>query len=180
MNVNIPIQYAYVYGIDGTDKIYECVIHAARSRAGKVMTFHVHLKSGAQYSLVPLHKIIHKEDVRLFEDYPQIPLQSWDCFSDHVECHVYSQFQFKQVAHKYWGLGEYICTFDWFDNDYSDMAEEFKQGHFIRLESGNYGIFPNNELLFHDKTWTGGVMWGKHIPKLRRQEDKDYQSCEKM
>ncbi len=178
MNVDIPIQYAYVYGIDGTNKIYECVIHAARSRAGKVMTFHVHLKCGAQYSLVPLHKIFHKKDCSPHGT-PKY-LMPWDCFSDHVECHVYNHFRFRQVEHCLLGGGEYICTFDWFDNDYSDMAEEFKQGHFIKLDSGFYGIFPNNELLFHDKTWTGDVMWGKHIPKLRRQEQKDYPSTEKM
>jgi len=178
MNVDIPIQYAYVYGIDGTNKIYECVIHAARSRAGKVMTFHVHLKCGAQYSLVPLHKIHHKKNAPP-HGAPRY-LMPWDCFSDNVECHVYAHFKFRQVEHKLLGGGEYICTFDWIDNEYSDMAEEFKQGHFIKLDNGLYGIFPNNELLFHDKTWTGDIAWGKHLPKLRRQEQRDYPSTEKM
>jgi len=177
MNVDIPIQYAFVYGIDGTNKIYECVVHAARSRAGKVMTFHVHLKNGAQYSLVPLNKIIH---VNAPEAIHKIPLQPWDCFSDEVECHVYKHFQFRQVVHRFYGRGEYICTFDWRDNDYSDMAEEFKQGHFIKMVSGGYGIFPNNELLWHDKTWTGSIEWGEHVPKLQRQNQADYVSTEKL
>ena len=175
MNCNIPIQYAFVRGIDGTDKVYECVIHAARSRAGKVMTFHVHLKSGAHYSLVPLNKIMHKADAEFGS-----PLMSWDCFADNMECHVFEHFRFRQILHRIYGLGEYICTFDWFDNDYSDMPEEFKQGHFCRMANGLYGIFPNNELLFHDQTWTGGIAWGKHVPKLKRQTAKDYPSVEKL
>ena len=178
MNIDIPIQYAFCRGIDGTDKVYECVIHAARSRAGKVMTFHVHLKSGAHYSLLPLHKIFHDKDAQA-QDNPQF-LQHWDCFSDKAECHVYEHFRFRQAMHRLLGIGEYICTFDWLDNEYSDMAEEFKQGHFIKLANGYYGIFPNNELLFHDKTWTGGIEWGKNLPKLKRQEQKDYPSSEKF
>lgn len=174
-NVNIPIQYAYVYGIDGTNNIYPCVIHAARSRAGKVMTFHVHLQCGANYSLVPLNKIIHVNDAKAIH---KTPIQSWDCFSDSFECHVYDHFKFRMVLHKKWGVGEYICTFDWQNNEYSDMTEEFKQGHMIKLDNGNYGIFPNNELLWHDKTWTGDVNWDEKIPKLCRQKQKDYPSAE--
>ena len=177
MNVNIPIQYAYVYGIDGTFDLHECVIHAARSRAGKVMTFHVHLTCGANYSLVPLNKILHKKDLGVRHD---IPIQSWDCFSDHVECHVYDHFRFREVLHKSWGKGEYICTYDWFDNEYSDNPQEFKQGHFIKLDNGCYGIFPNNELLWHDKTWTGKIEWGENLPKLKRQDFADYKSVETM
>jgi hypothetical protein len=109
-----------------------------------------------------------------------MPMMPWDCFSDHVECHVYAHYKFRQVRHVHFGMGEYICTFDWLDNEYSDMAEEFKQGHFIKMANGGYGIFPNNELLFHDKTWTGNIAWGKNLPKLRRQEQKDYPSTEKM
>ena len=33
INTDIPIFYAYVYGIDGTDKVYDCVVHAARKTA---------------------------------------------------------------------------------------------------------------------------------------------------
>lgn len=176
LNVNIPLQYAYVWGIDGTDAVYPCVIHAARSRAGKVMTFHVHLQCGAHYSLVPLNKIIHNPDVHK----EKTPLQLWDCFSDSMECHVYEHLRFRKVITKHYGNGEYICTFDWLDNAYSDMAEEFKQGHMIKMDSGIYGIFPNNELLWYDKTWTGSIHWGKHIPKLQRQKDTDYISSENL
>jgi hypothetical protein len=162
-NTPIPLQYGYCTGIDGTDKVYECAIHAARSRAGKVLTFHVHLQSGAHYSLLSIDKIFHKPDAQ-----KALPRQSWDCFSDSVECIVFEHFRFRQVIHKTYGKGEYICTFDWLDNAYSDMPEEFKQGHFIKLDSGHYGMFPNNELLWHDKTWTGEISWDK-VPQLKRQ-----------
>jgi hypothetical protein len=173
INTDIPIFYAYVYGIDGTDKVYDCVVHAARSRAGKVITFHVHLKCGAHYSLVPLHKLIHLPAAK-----KSAPLQLWDCFSDSAECHVFSHLKFRRVKTRQHGEGEYLCTFDWLDNDYSDMAEEFKQGHMIKMDSGHFGVFPNNELLWYDKTWTGEIGWEKEIPKLVRQTESDYISAE--
>ena len=95
MNVNLQHFYANVQGIDEANTVYPCIVHAAISRAGKIMTFHVHLENnGAHYSLVPLHKLSHSQVIN-----PLKPneLQPWDCFSDNVEAIKYSYFEFKKV-----------------------------------------------------------------------------------
>jgi hypothetical protein len=152
MNISISLQYGLA-AIPGLSEITPVAIHAARSRSGKCLTFHVHLQGGAHYSLLPIDKIFHKAPETKYEIGD---LQPWSCFSDSVEYVVFDKMRFSRVMIlplKTWG--SYIGTFDWLDNDYSDMPEEFKQGHFIALDNGQYGVFPNNMLLFHDKTWTG-------------------------
>lgn len=175
MNVNFQHFYAMVSGIDQNNTTYPCIVHAARSRSGKIMTFHIHLEnSGAHYSLVPLHKLFHSQ---VTNPLSIKELQPWDCFSDEVEAIRYDYFQFKKVyiiPLNMWG--EYILTFDWLNNSYSDYTIEFKQGHLIKLENGQYGIYPNNYLLFYDKTFTNIDI--NNIPKLKRQEPKDYPSVE--
>lgn len=175
MNVNFQHFYSNVHGIDKDNNTYPCIVHAARSRSGKIMTFHVHLEDhGAQYSLVPLHKLTHKDVVNPFKPHE---LQPWDCFSDDVECIRFEYFVFKKVyvlSLKTWG--EYILTFDWLNNTYSDYTIEFKQGHLIKLDNGQYGIFPNNYLLFHDKTYT--KIDPENPPRLMRQSPDDYVSVE--
>ena len=177
MNVNLPLIYAQCFGIDKTDKRFDCIVHGARSRAGKVMTFHVHLESGAHYSLLPLHKLVWKQDV---PDWSLPDLQPWDCFSDHCQAIVFEYLREKRtylIGKKVWG--HYILTFDWYDNAFSDYPPEFKQGHLIKLDNGLFGIYPNNYLLFQDKSYTGQLDLGS-VPKLFRQMPDDYPSVENL
>jgi hypothetical protein len=177
INVNLDHFYSKVKGIDQSNKTFPCIVHAARSRAGKIMTFHVHLEDhGAHYSLVPLHKLLHKE---VKEPLAPNQLQPWDCFSDSVEAIKYKYFEFKKVwilSLKMWG--EYILTFDWLENSYSDYTIEFKQGHLIKLENGQYGIYPNNFLIFYDKTYTSPDL--ENLPLLERQAPEDYITVENL
>lgn len=177
MNINIPHFYAMCNGIDNDNNTYECVVHAVRSRSDKVLTFHVHLECGAHYSLLPINKLFHKEG-RLPMAVDQ--MQMWDCFSDDPEVVVYDYFKFKKVyviPLKMWG--EYLMTFDWQNNSFSDYAPEFKQGHLIKLDNGNYGMYPNNYLLFHHKTYTGELDVNK-LPILVRQNPSDFISVESL
>jgi hypothetical protein len=154
-NTSITIQYGLA-DIPGLASLQPVAIHAARSRSGKCLTFHVHLQGGAHYSLLSLNRIFHKEPTARYEIGE---LQPWACFSDSVEYVVFDKMRFSRV--KVMPLntwGGYVGTFDWLDNDYSDMPEEFKQGHLIALDNGQYGVYPNNMLLFHDKTWTGNEL----------------------
>jgi hypothetical protein len=150
LNVNITLQYATA-NIPGLG-IVPAAVHAARSRAGKAMTFHVHLDTGPHYSLLPIDQIFHSDGDR----FKLGDIQPWSCFSDEVEYFVFERFRFGRVRVLPLNIqARYIGTFDWLNNDFSDMIEEFKQGHFLALENGQYGIFPNNMLLFEDKAWTG-------------------------
>ena len=177
MNINIPHFYAMCSGIDNDNNIYDCVVHAVRSRSDKVLTFHVHLESGAHYSLLPINKLFHRKD-RVNE--PVDRLQMWDCFSNDPEVVVFEYFKFKKVyvlPLKIWG--EYLMTFDCENNSFSDYPPEFKQGHLIKLDNGCYGLYPNNMLLFHHKTYTGELDVEK-IPILVRQKPEDFVSVESL
>lgn len=171
LNINTPHFYAKVSGI-GCES--DCIVHSARSRSGKIITFHVLLESGAHYSLLPLHLLWWKKGKR-FKPQDICP---WDCFSDDMEAIAYDHFKFKKVyviSLKIWG--EYIMSFDWNRNGFSDFTEEYKQGHLIKLDNGQYGMFPNNYLLWEDKTFTGDVLKNE-IPKLHRLPEKEYLSVE--
>lgn len=177
MNLNIPHFYAKCRGIDQDNNVYDCVVHAIRSRSDKILSFHVHLESGAHYSLLPINKLIHKDDVEPIE---VDKLQMWDCFSDTPEVIVYDYFKFKKVYVLPLGIwGEYLMTFDWQNNSFSDYPPEFKQGHLIKLDNGYYGMYPNNYLLFHHKTYTGELDVN-NLPKLVRQKPSDFISVESL
>jgi hypothetical protein len=177
MNINFKPFYAQCFGIDQENQTFDCVVHAARSRSNKIMTFHVHLDNGAHYSLLPLHKLKWKDVVT-----PLAPneLQTWDCFSDEVEAIAYDYFRCSRVyliGQKLWG--EYVLTFDWQDNVFSDYPPEFKQGHLIKLDNGQFGIYPNNYLLFEDKSYTGKLEV-ESVPRLQRQTAADYVTVEQF
>jgi hypothetical protein len=175
MNVNIPQFWAKCKGVDKHNIVYECVVHAIRSRAGRILTFHVHMPRGAHYSLLPLTKLIWKDDA---PEWDIADLQPWDCFSDHAEviCYDYLRGHRAYLIHKkVWG--EYMFTVDWLDNSYSDYPPEFKQGHVVKLDNGLFGMYPNNFLLFEDKSYTGQLDVDD-IPVLMRQGVEDYPSVE--
>lgn len=171
LNINIPHFYARVTGI-GTEA--NCIAHAARSRAGKILTFHVLLDCGAHYSLLPLHLLSWKEGTR----FPVKDICPWDCFSDDMEVVEYSHFKFKKVYVMHLGIwGEYLMSFDWKSNSFSDYTPEYKQGHLIKLDNGQFGLFPNNYFLLHDKSFTGDAD-AANIPKLHRLPESEYVSVE--
>jgi hypothetical protein len=174
MNNDIPLIFGFIEGVTKQGETLEAIIHALRTRQGKVLTFHAHTSSGANYSLIPIHKLKHKEHALKL---PPQALQAWDCFSDSAEVHVFSYFQFRRVLTKDLGEGEYLFTIDFKDNQFSDYPPEFKQFHFIKLDNGRFAALPNNYLLFQEKTFTGLVEW-KDLPNFVRQEQEDYKSVE--
>jgi hypothetical protein len=175
LNVNIPHIYGFCTGVDKLGRLHECIIHGARSRAGKILTFHVLMTSGASYSLLPIHKLRWKEVETPLE--PE-QLQPWDCLGDDMEVIKFDLFEFKRVyviPLNIWG--GYLFTFDWKNNVFSDYPPESKNAHFIKLDNGQFGCYPNNYLLFEDKSFTGKVDT-ENIPRLARQEPSDYVSVE--
>lgn len=174
MNNDIPLIFGFIEGVTQEKETLEAIIHGLRVRQGKVLTFHAHTSCGANYSLLPIHKLKHKENA------PQIEaskLQMWDCFSDTAEVHVFSYFKFRRVETKILGGGEYLFTIDFKDNEFSDYPPEFKQFHFIKLDNGRFAALPNNYILFQEKTFTGLLTW-ENLPNFVRQEQQDYTSIE--
>jgi hypothetical protein len=122
-------------------------VFAAQSNPDRAMMFHVLTDDGLVRSRVPIHMLCHKETA------PQIPLdylQLWDCFS--VNCTVIAYDYLKAARIKailkdkqeLWG--DYMMTFDWYDNAYSDEPTQYKSLHLIRLDNGCYTLQPNNRI----------------------------------
>jgi hypothetical protein len=104
MNRNIPHQYWYVdsHLLQGhtpenlamaPGKPTPVIVHAAQSRPGKCLMFHILTDFGANYSGVPIHALsIEIPDAMLALSTTPLPpseLQAWSCFDDQPEVIVY-------------------------------------------------------------------------------------------
>lgn len=174
MNQNIKFLDCYAQSIDNTSKKYPCRFHAIRSRSGKCFTAHIHLQSGAHYSLLPINQITFSKSAKPL---PLNLIQPYDCFSDNFEIVYYDYFSGRNCIHKYLGWAEYLFTADFSDNPFSDNPIEFKQLHFIKTTSGHLACAPNNYLLFQELTYTG-IPNPSSILKLSHQSS--YPSAENI
>ncbi len=133
--------------------------------------FQVMLDNGAMWAHLPLHSLAWKE----CEELSITELCWWDSFSD-----TFSVFKFdmlkgykcsaKSRSKKIYD-GEYLCTIDW-KGRWADIPDQHKQHHFIKLENGNFGMYPNNKLYWKDESWIKGT-----IPKDYKVISR-YYSCE--
>jgi hypothetical protein len=153
LNLNIPHFYGYMrkeHMYQHKDHIGEFVkvtVFAAQSNPDRALLFHVLTDDGLVRSRVPVHMLCHKETA------PQLPLdylQLWDCFSVNCTVVVYDYLKASRIQvvlkdkQKLWG--EYMMTFDWYGNPYSDEPTQYKSLHMIRLDNGCYTLQPNNRV----------------------------------
>jgi hypothetical protein len=123
------------------------MVFGAQSCSGSAMTFHVMTDYGLVRSRVPIHMLCWKEDAPLM---PLDHLQLWDCFHENVSIVEYDALfdtRAKVVLKdksEHWG--EYVMTFDWYRNSYSDEPSQYKCLHMIALDNGNYTLQPNNRV----------------------------------
>ena len=155
LNINIPHFYAYIrkehmyQHVNHIGEFVKVVVFAAQSNSERALLFHVLTDDGIIRSRVPVHMLCSKTDAPLL---PLDYLQLWDCFS--VNCTVtpfdYLKGSRAKVILKdgssYWG--NYMMTFDWYDNPFSDEPSQYKCLHMIALDNGNYTLQPNNRIFW--------------------------------
>lgn len=161
LNVNIPHFYCYLrkeqmyQHKDHLDELVKVTVFAAQSNPDKALLFHVMTDEGIVRSRVPIHMLVHKTDS------PRMPLdflQLWDCFSVNVSCITYDYLKGSRAkvifkdASELWG--EYMMTFDWYDNPYSDEPSQYKCIHLIQLDNGLYTLQPNNRIYWKHMSFT--------------------------
>ncbi len=159
-NVNINHFYCFLrkeHMYQHKDHIGEfdkVMVFGAQSCSGRAMTFHVMTDYGLIRSRVPIHMLCWKEDA------PQMPLdylQLWDCFHENVSVVQYETLldtRAKVVLKdksEHWG--EYVMTFDWYRNSYSDEPTQYKCLHMIALDNGNYTLQPNNRVFWKNMSF---------------------------
>ena len=159
LNISIPHFYAkmrteHLYQHDGREGLQDVIIFGAQSNVGQALTFHVMTDDGCVRSRVPIHMIAWKEDTpKKALDH----LQLWDCFGYEVVVTRYDYLlqsrvktMFKDKT-KEWG--NYLMTFDWHSNSYSEEPTQYKAAHLIKLDDGNFTLQPNNRLMWRDMSF---------------------------
>ena len=129
------------------NKFHKAYAFAVQSVAGKILTFHVMTDYGMLRSRVPI------SDIFMHEPNKDIPFhfkQLWDCFSINCTNIVYDYLKGARAKvvlkdkKELWG--NYMMTFDWYDNSYSDEPTQYKCLHMIELDNGCYTLQPNNRI----------------------------------
>ena len=159
-NLNIPHFYCllrkeHLYQGEKFVGEYEKVsVFGAQSSSSKALLFHVMLDNGTIRSRVPIHMLCYKD----CKEQPLDHLQLWDCFSENAEVISYNYLKgarakviFKDKSFQW---GNYMMTFDWHNNPYSDEPSQYKCLHMIALDNGNYALQPNNRIFWKEMSFT--------------------------
>jgi hypothetical protein len=129
-------------------------IFGAQSSSGKALLFTGMLDNGTIRSRIPIHMLCSKECQKQELDL----LQLWDCFSENATVTIYNFLKgarakviFKDKTHCW---GNYMMTFDWYDNPYSNEPTQYKCLHMIQLDNGNFTLQPNNRIFWREMSFT--------------------------
>ena len=159
-NISIEHFYAYIrdkhmYSHDEREDLTPCIVFGAQSVGGTALTFHVLLENGAVRSRVPIHMLVHDKGV--LGEMPLDVLQLWDCFGEDVSCTIFDYLRQSRVKvmfkDKTSAWGNYMMTFDWYGNGFSNEPSQYKCAHLIKLDNGMFALQPNNRLVFKDMSF---------------------------
>jgi hypothetical protein len=154
MNYNIPSFKAYIKRSHmtktETDELDHCYVFGIQSMGGKVLTFHVMTDYGAMRSRVPIDAIVWKKG----GDLPVHFLQLWDCFSEEASVVCFDYLKGKRcqalMKDRSWMWATYMFTVDWYDNPYSEEPTDYKSGHLLKADNGQFLLQPNNRIKWAD------------------------------
>lgn len=130
------------------------LVFGAQSCSGKALTFHILTDYGIVRSRVPIHMLCSSPEAKPM---PLDYLQLWDCFHENVSVIEYDTLhdcRAKVVLKDgttHWG--NYMMTFDWYRNGYSDEPTQYKSLHMINLDNGNYTLQPNNRIYWKNMSF---------------------------
>lgn len=126
----------------------------------RVPLFHFVMEDEGLWWRMPVHAFCWKpcEQQQLHN------LVLWDCFSSYISCTEFSLLANKRMRYidrdKQWHQGQYQFTLDWSNEDrnilptgFAEAAGQHKCGHFIKLDTGNYAIQPNNRVRFFEPSF---------------------------
>jgi len=160
LNLNIPHFYCFLrkehlyQGKKFKNEYEKVVVFGAQSNSSKALLFHVMLDNGTLRSRVPIHMLCSNP----CEEQPLDYLQLWDCFSEKCTVIQYEYLKgtrakviFKDNTHCW---GNYLMTFDWYENSFSEEPTQYKCLHMISLDNGNYALQPNNRIFWKEMSFT--------------------------
>ena len=141
-----------------------CDVHSVASIEKRVPLFEAYLTNGVNWTRRPITAFCWKksEPVLLEE------AMYWDCFSPYIDVNVRIRMKGLRAKlitpsnEKKWG--EYMMTLDWgwenkamIDTNFSETPEH-KCGHMFKMDNGNFYIYPNNRIIWHDDAWVENLI----------------------
>lgn len=132
----------------------EGVLVSVRAVKGKALTFSVLLENGVLFTGLPIHALGGGRVRALHE------LEMWDCLSYSIDVFELGLLRGMRVSVKLTTeeilQGEYVFTVDFnCKSELSGLAEtpdEWKMLHFVRLDEGNFCLYPQNRIIFMDQS----------------------------
>lgn len=158
-HTNLPHIYGYVSGkyiglAEGEKR--EVVIFGCTAIAGRALLFHCQLRNGACYWRLPVEAFSWKEESGSL---PLEELEIWDNPSEQIEVTTYdwlcSQVATLHTKRSGTQQGTYVCTLDYVGSGTTaEIPEEHKCKHMIRLDNGQFALYPNNRMVWKAHGYT--------------------------
>jgi hypothetical protein len=166
LNHNIPvvtclIRNEYLFNhTQGHGEFTPCDVHSVASLQKRTPLFEAFLENGVNWTRRPITAFCWKPDA------PVRPLHDhmyWDCFSPYIDVQVRARLAGLRADLITWKgekrQGHYMMTLDWSwenavmaDLNFSETPEH-KCAHMFRMDEGNYYLYPNNRIVWHDNAW---------------------------
>lgn len=146
-------EFLYDQDLERVGQYTEACIIGVVALEGRAPMFTAMLRNGALWARLPLHAFCFEPAAAL----PLYTLCLWDCLSYDVTVHEYAYLGTLR-ADVFCGDGQirsgaYLFTLDWCKSPYSEMADQHKQHHLIRLDDGQIAAMPGNRLRWHEPSW---------------------------
>lgn len=166
LNHNIPVltclirnQYLYNH-TKGHGEFTPCDVHSVASMEKRTPLFEAFLENGVNWTRRPITAFCWRSDA------PVRPLAEhvyWDCFSHYIDVQIRQRMAgLRATLLVYTGerrQGQYCMTLDWgwensafADTNFSETPEH-KCAHLFKMDEGNYYLYPNNRIIWHDNAW---------------------------
>ena len=150
---------------DGHGEFVAGVWVSAKSIPGRAFYFETYLPEyGALFDKLPISAFLHKKETPE-PDLPLNNLQFWNCM-DYGVVSVYKQFigsmDFEVLSRDHGTLtGSYVCTMDNYHSDInsidystSETPAEHKSHNLLKLDNGQFCLYPNNRMRVYDNSLT--------------------------
>jgi hypothetical protein len=164
LNANTPyiklyVRNSFLFQDETRVDFTEGYMFGVKSQVNRPLMFHVQLNNGAIFWSVPITALQwHDEHIVVP---PLHYLHIWDCQSNDLAVTRFGFLENKNVDVRTvdytWMSGKYLFTIDNYEGDHNYLNVGYsghpdaKVYHVIQLDSGFYGVYPNNHLRWHNK-----------------------------
>jgi hypothetical protein len=150
----------YLYNLEEHHgELMNCHLFGISSIKGRALGLHAFLETGAVFYRLPLSAFVWKKDAQ--PDVALDMLQTWDQLGYHIAVIEYDFL--KELNGRVFlkdrsiARCEYMFTVDFCHPDpgylnttFVESPDDHKCQHFVKLDNGYYGVYPNNKILWEE------------------------------